>query len=93
MSLNSKFSPIVTKEKSSFSYKNRKQKIEDDKILNFKSKNIIYSLGKRFIDLAISFFILFFIFPWLCPIIAMLIRLTSKGPIFLFNREQVVVDK
>jgi putative colanic acid biosynthesis UDP-glucose lipid carrier transferase len=41
---------------------------------------------KRIIDIAISVLIIFFILIWLFPIIAILIKLTSNGPVFYFQQ-------
>ena len=37
---------------------------------------------KRFFDFGFSLFVLIFVFSWLMPIIAILIKLNSKGPVF-----------
>jgi len=37
---------------------------------------------KRSFDIAFSLFIILFVFSWLCPIIALLIKLESEGPVF-----------
>src|SRR5579863_3906509 len=37
---------------------------------------------KRSFDILFSLFIILFIFSWLCPILAILIKLESKGPVF-----------
>jgi putative colanic acid biosysnthesis UDP-glucose lipid carrier transferase len=39
-------------------------------------------IGKRFFDVAASLFVAIFIFPILIPIIGLLIKLESKGPVF-----------
>lgn len=36
---------------------------------------------KRVLDIVFSLFILLFVFSWLCPLIAVLIKLESKGPV------------
>lgn len=53
--------------------------------LKSKAMLPVNSSRKRFLDLAISFFALLFIFPWLFPLIAIIIRLTSKGSIFFIQ--------
>ena len=45
-----------------------------------------YLLAKRIFDLAISAFVLLFIFSWLFPILYLLIRLDSKGPVFFIQK-------
>jgi putative colanic acid biosynthesis UDP-glucose lipid carrier transferase len=42
---------------------------------------------KRIFDIAFSFCVIVLIFPWLFPIIGLIIKLTSKGPIF-FKQER-----
>jgi putative colanic acid biosynthesis UDP-glucose lipid carrier transferase len=46
---------------------------------------------KRFFDILFSLIIVFFIFTWLFPIIAIIIKLTSKGPVF-FVQERTGKD-
>jgi putative colanic acid biosynthesis UDP-glucose lipid carrier transferase len=46
---------------------------------------------KRFFDILFSLIIVFFIFTWLFPIIAVIIKLTSKGPVF-FVQERTGKD-
>jgi len=47
-----------------------------------------YFLLKRSMDLSVAFLISLLIFPWLFPIIILLIRLDSKGPAF-FKQKRV----
>lgn len=39
-------------------------------------------LAKRVFDIVFSFLVLLLVFSWLVPIIALLIKITSKGPVF-----------
>jgi putative colanic acid biosysnthesis UDP-glucose lipid carrier transferase len=48
------------------------------------SDNKIY---KRIFDIVFSFCVIVLIFPWLFPIIGLIIKLTSKGPVF-FKQER-----
>lgn len=41
---------------------------------------------KRLIDVAISSIILVLVFPWLIPIMALIIKLDSKGPVFFIQK-------
>ena len=50
-------------------------------------QNITNRFLKRAIDIAISSFALLFILSWLTPVIAVLIKLQSKGPVF-FKQER-----
>ena len=52
---------------------------------NYPLDDFENQLFKRFFDIIFSFFVLIFIFSWLFPIIFILIKLTSKGPVF-FNQ-------
>ncbi len=59
--------------------------VEDIPILSLRSEPLEDMAGqikKRFFDVIFSFFILTFIMSWLIPIIALLIKLDSKGPVF-----------
>ena len=47
-----------------------------------KKRGYSYSLGKRTIDILFSSLICIFILSWLLPILAVLIKLDSKGPVF-----------
>ncbi len=44
--------------------------------------NAASRIQKRLFDMAFALFILFFVFSWLLPVIALLIKLDSKGPVF-----------
>ena len=44
--------------------------------------NIGNRLAKRFFDIIFSLLVILLIFPWLIPIIAISIKLSSKGPVF-----------
>jgi putative colanic acid biosynthesis UDP-glucose lipid carrier transferase len=44
-----------------------------------------YLLVKRIFDIAVSLCVLLFIFSWLFPILYLLIRLDSKGPVFFIQ--------
>jgi putative colanic acid biosynthesis UDP-glucose lipid carrier transferase len=45
-------------------------------------ENIMNRVVKRAFDIAFSLFVIVFIFTWLFPILAILIKLESKGPVF-----------
>src|SRR5579872_1892578 len=45
-----------------------------------------YLLAKRIFDIAVSLFVLLFIFSWLFPILYVLIRLDSRGPVFFVQK-------
>jgi putative colanic acid biosynthesis UDP-glucose lipid carrier transferase len=51
----------------------------------------IQSLIKRFVDLLFSLFVLCLIFPWLFPLIAIIIKFNSKGPVF-FKQKRTGLD-
>lgn len=55
------------------------------------SLNIVNSNTKRLLDLLISSTCLIFVASWLFPIIALLIKLTSKGPVF-FKQPRIGYD-
>jgi putative colanic acid biosysnthesis UDP-glucose lipid carrier transferase len=56
------------------SWKSRKPKVRFD--------SIPYLLGKRVFDIVSSFLIITLVLSWLVPILAILIKLDSKGPVF-----------
>jgi putative colanic acid biosynthesis UDP-glucose lipid carrier transferase len=39
-------------------------------------------IAKRLFDILFSLFIIIFVFSWLCPVLAILIKLESPGPVF-----------
>ncbi len=45
-------------------------------------ENLLSRLIKRFFDICFSLLIIIFVFSWLFPILAILIKLESKGPVF-----------
>jgi putative colanic acid biosysnthesis UDP-glucose lipid carrier transferase len=45
-----------------------------------------YLIAKRIFDISVSIFVLLFIFSWLFPILYILIRLDSKGPVFFIQK-------
>ena len=52
---------------------------------NYPLDDFENQLFKRFFDIIFSFFVVIFVFSWLFPIVFILIKLTSKGPVF-FNQ-------
>ena len=49
-------------------------------------ENQFNKIVKRAIDLVISTLVIIFLFSWLIPIIALLIKLNSKGPVFFLQK-------
>ena len=45
-------------------------------------ENVLNRSIKRFFDIIFSLFVIIFVFSWLFPILAIIIKLESKGPIF-----------
>jgi len=45
-------------------------------------ENMLNRFFKRLFDITFSLFIIFFVFSWLFPILAILIKMSSNGPIF-----------
>jgi putative colanic acid biosysnthesis UDP-glucose lipid carrier transferase len=59
--------------------------VQDIPILSFREEplqNIHNRIKKRMFDIVFSLFIIFFLLSWLIPLIAALIKLDSKGPVF-----------
>jgi putative colanic acid biosynthesis UDP-glucose lipid carrier transferase len=46
----------------------------------------IYLFAKRFVDLVCSLFVILFVFSWLFPILWLLIKLDSRGPVLFVQR-------
>jgi putative colanic acid biosysnthesis UDP-glucose lipid carrier transferase len=59
--------------------------IEDIPILSLRSEpleDIAARIQKRFFDITFSFLVITFVLSWLVPVIAILIKFNSKGPVF-----------
>ena len=59
--------------------------VESIPILSFRSEpleDIVASSKKRLFDVLFSLFIIIFLLSWLLPILAILIKLNSRGPVF-----------
>ena len=59
--------------------------VEDIPILSLRSEpldDITARIKKRLFDIVFSFFVVTLLLSWLMPIIALLIKLNSKGPVF-----------
>jgi len=59
--------------------------IEDTAVISLRQQpleNFSAQIRKRVFDVAISSFILLFILSWLIPILAVLVKIDSKGPVF-----------
>lgn len=54
--------------------------------LKVVARNIVQNPLKRVIDVTISLFVFVFILSWLFPLIAILIKLTSRGPVFYLQQ-------
>ncbi|HLZ86912.1 MAG TPA: sugar transferase, partial [Puia sp.] len=71
-----------------------KTKLKEESISEKKSVNLRvyiiprrnYLLAKRIFDITLSIFVLVFVFSWLFPILYMLIRLDSRGPVFFVQK-------
>ena len=62
---------------------------KDMPVLSLRSEpldEISSRIKKRLFDIIVSFFVTVFILSWLIPIIALIIRLESKGPVFFFQK-------
>jgi putative colanic acid biosynthesis UDP-glucose lipid carrier transferase len=71
--------------KTSFKEVNSKEKSSVD-FRAYISQRQSYLLGKRIFDIAVSVLVLLFIFSWLFPILFLLIKLDSRGPVFFVQR-------
>ncbi len=62
--------------------------IESIPILSFRSEpleDIVASFKKRLFDVLFSLFIITFLLSWLVPLLAILIKLNSRGPVFFIQ--------
>lgn len=71
--------------KTSIKAVNTKEKRSVD-LRAYISQRQSYLLGKRIFDIAISALVLVFIFSWLFPILFLLIKLDSNGPVFFVQQ-------
>jgi Undecaprenyl-phosphate glucose phosphotransferase len=49
-------------------------------------ENMLNRFFKRLFDIVFSLFIILFVFSWLFPILAMIIKYSSKGPVFFIQK-------
>lgn len=52
------------------------------KKVKVRFKGVLYLIGKRVFDIVVSLLIITLVLSWLIPVLAILIRLDSKGPVF-----------
>jgi putative colanic acid biosynthesis UDP-glucose lipid carrier transferase len=70
--------PVHTKRKSfPFVYKKFRECLEE---------NNNYLVKKRIFDIVFSVFVILFLLSWLLPILALMIKLTSQGPVFFIQK-------
>src|SRR5450432_4055614 len=62
--------------------RNSKQVSPKSKGVKSRPNRTIYLIGKRLIDIVVSILVITLVLSWLIPILAVLIRLDSKGPVF-----------
>jgi Undecaprenyl-phosphate glucose phosphotransferase len=55
--------------------------------------NVVFRVQKRLFDILFSGMIILLIFSWLFPIIALIIKLDSKGPVFFIQKRTGVNNK
>ncbi|WP_315817341.1 hypothetical protein [Paraflavitalea speifideaquila] len=71
--------PLIKEGKRSISYR------------NYIAGKWSYFLVKRVIDMVLSVFIVLGVFSWLLPLLALLVKLDSRGPVFFYSGEWVKV--
>lgn len=54
--------------------------------LELFAENALASKAKRFFDVVFSLLVITFVFSWLYPIIALLVKLSSKGPVLFIQK-------
>jgi putative colanic acid biosynthesis UDP-glucose lipid carrier transferase len=55
-------------------------------INKFFRQKAFYFVAKRAFDIALSLLVVFFILSWLTPLLALLIKLESRGPVFFLQK-------
>lgn len=55
--------------------------------------NLTLRIEKRVFDILFSLGVILFIFSWLFPIISILIKINSRGPVFLFNNVPELITR
>ncbi|MCT6870168.1 exopolysaccharide biosynthesis polyprenyl glycosylphosphotransferase [Apibacter sp.] len=53
-----------------------------------KKSNFLNRISKRLFDITLSLFIIIFVLSWLVPILSLIIKLTSKGPV-IYKQERI----
>lgn len=54
---------------------------------------LTYRAGKRLFDIGFSLLVVILLFSWLFPLIALIIKLESKGPVFFIQRRTGINNK
>jgi len=63
-------------------YVSRYQISEKRKKVKIRPYKTLYLIGKRAFDVLVSILMITLVLSWLIPILAILIRLDSRGPVF-----------
>ncbi len=70
-----------------------KRYVRDFKHVSIKSKGVkarpnrtFYLIGKRLFDIVVSILVITLVLSWLIPILAIMIKLDSKGPVFFVQK-------
>lgn len=83
---------LVQVKEESFSKKNiLPEYVHIHQAIAYRAETANHSITKRLFDIIFSFILFLFIFSWLFPLIALLIKITSRGPVF-FRQERVAVN-
>jgi putative colanic acid biosynthesis UDP-glucose lipid carrier transferase len=67
-------------------YTTANTEISDKSFLSYIEKKTGYFLQKRIFDIAFSIVVIIFLLSWLIPLIAIAIKLNSRGPVFFIQR-------
>jgi putative colanic acid biosynthesis UDP-glucose lipid carrier transferase len=59
-------------------------------IVSIREKNLVF---KRMFDVAVSLFVIVFVLSWLLPILALIIKLDSRGPVFFVQKRVGAMGK
>jgi putative colanic acid biosynthesis UDP-glucose lipid carrier transferase len=84
-------SVLFDKEMRLFSFQDNNTAAENSlHIVSIREKNLLF---KRMFDIAFSLLVIIFLLSWLIPILAILIKLDSRGPVFFVQKRVGAMGK
>ncbi|HTQ26909.1 MAG TPA: sugar transferase [Puia sp.] len=77
--------PVIVKEGLSL-FKRGNKKKSPVLLRSFITDRRFYLVAKRILDITVSLLVIVFLLSWIVPILALLIRLDSRGPVFFLQK-------